>query len=115
MTSRVFVVQNSQYRDRVTGQIVEKYDLRPAEVHGRLVTLLGSGKIIADRAPQAIRQMAEVLRTFTPDDFILAIGDPAAIAGACMIAAEKTGGLVKLLRWDRATNTYEVVPLDIGV
>lgn len=111
--ARVFVVQDSRYRDRETGLYTSKYDLRPAEKFGRLVTIMGGGKVIPERAAQAMRQIREVLKTFGENDFILVIGDPAAIAGACMVASAVNAGRVKLLRWDRASGAYEIVQLEM--
>ena len=113
MTPRVFVVQNWQYRDRATGQLVSKYDLAPAAAFGKLIPVMGTGKIVPERAPQAMRQIAEVLKDYRADDFILVIGDPAAIVGVCMVAAMKTGGKIKLLRWDRLSMAYEIVALGV--
>lgn len=112
-SARVFVVQSPQYRDRTTQEIVTKYDLTPAKVHGTLVTILGPGKIRIDRVPQALQQIAAVLNDYKPADFILAIGDPAAICAACAVASRRSP-VIQLLRWDRATSAYEIVKLEMG-
>lgn len=111
--ARVFVVQDAKYLNKKTGQVEDKYDLSPVEKFGRLVPVMGTGKILPERAPQAMRQIAEVLKNYTPEDFILIIGDPAAIVGVCMVAARNTGGKLKLLRWDRWSSSYEVVALEL--
>lgn len=111
--SRVFVVQQPATWDRATRKFVPKYDLSPAAVHGPLVYILGPGNIYRDRMEQATRQIADVLRTFTRDDFILAVGDPVAIAAAVLLAGERTGGYIQLLKFDRLSEAYEVFPVNV--
>ncbi len=50
---------------------------------------------------------------YTRDDYLVAIGDPSLIAIAAAIAVEKTGGLLRLLKWDRQTNDYLVVEINV--
>lgn len=110
---RVFVVQQPAFYDREKRQFVAKYDLTPASAHGQLVFMLGPGNIFKDRLTQATRQLSEVLKTFCEDDFILAVGDPVAIAAAVLIAGDRTGGKVKLLKWDRISSAYESFPVTL--
>jgi hypothetical protein len=105
--SRVFVVQQPSVFDRHARKFVPKYDLAPAAAHGKLVYILGPGNIFKDRMEQATRQIAKVLATFSADDFMLAVGDPVAIAAAVLIAGQRTGGTIQLLKWDRIANAYE--------
>jgi hypothetical protein len=113
-TARVFVVQQPAFYDRDKRAFVPKYDLSPASKHGRLVVMLGPGNIFKDRMAQAISQLRNMLATYTDSDFILAVGDPVAIAAAVLIAGEQTGGVVQLLKWDRISAAYEVFPVDIN-
>ena len=105
--SRVFVVQQPSVFDRNERKFVPKYDLAPAAAHGKLVYMLGPGNIFKDRMEQATRQIAKVLHNFTAEDFLLAVGDPVAIAAAVLIAGQHTGGSIKLLKWDRLSSAYE--------
>lgn len=105
--SRVFVVQQPAYFDRAKREFIDKYDLTPAARYGRLVFILGPGNIFKDRMKQALDQTSRVLESFTEDDFILAVGDPVAIAGAVLVAGKRTGGKVKLLKWDRIAESYD--------
>jgi len=115
MPSRVFVVQQPAYFSREKREFVAKYDLSPASIHGKLIYLLGPGNIFKNRIEQATRQIRDVMaqHDFAEDDFILAIGDPVAIAAAAMIAGNRTNGRIRILKWDRITNGYE--PFDVGV
>lgn len=110
---RVFVVQQPAFFDRVAKKFVSKYDLSPASAHGKLVFILGPGNIFKDRMEQATTQIKHVLSTFTEADSILAVGDPVAIAASVMFAAVRTGGKVKLLKWDRLTTAYESYPINV--
>lgn len=98
---RVFVVQHT--RHNIVG----------AAQHGKIVTLLPLEEHISFTPQPVVRQMRELLRDYTPRDMILPVGDPAAIAIAGAIAAERTGGLVTLLKFDKQTSTYYKVELDI--
>lgn len=111
---RVFVVQQPATFDRVLKRFIPKYDLSPAQSHGRLITILGPGNIFKDRMAQASSQIKRVLSSFNEGDSILALGDPVAIAASVMFAAERTGGRVNLLKWDRLTRAYESFPIDCG-
>lgn len=107
MKPRVFVVQQPAVYCRDRREFVPKYDLSPAAKHGRLEFLLGPGNIFKDRMEQATRQLAKALETCTDKDFILAVGDPVAIAAAILIAGARTGGIVNLLKYDRISGGYE--------
>lgn len=112
--ARVFVVQQPAFFDREARKFVPKYDLSPASKHGRLVYLLGPGNIFKDKLAQARTQLEAVLKDFTADDSLLAVGDPVAIAMASVIAAQRTGGRVNVLKWDRIAGSYEVYPINLA-
>lgn len=111
---RVFVVQQPATYDRKERRFIPKYDLSPASAHGRLVFLLGPGNIFKDRMAQAVNQMGAMLQDFADSDFILAVGDPVAIAAVGLIAGRVNYGRVKLLKWDRMAEAYEVFQIDSG-
>ncbi|MCK1668666.1 hypothetical protein [Bradyrhizobium sp. 153] len=113
--SRVFVVQQPAVFDRVLKTFVPKYDLTPAAAHGRLVYLLGPGNIFKDRMDQATKQIARVMSDYSMRDCLLAVGDPVAIAAAVMIAGKRTGGVVRLLKWDRLSASYECFSVNTNV
>lgn len=113
--ARVFVVQQPAFFDRTQTppRFMPKYDLSPAAEHGRLVFILGPGNIFKHRIGQALTQISSVLASFTEHDSILAVGDPVAIAAAVMVATQRTGGRVNLLKWDRLTDRYESFPIAV--
>jgi len=106
--SRVFVVQQPARYDYAAGGFVPKYDLSPARSHGDLIFLLGPGNIFKDRMKKAREDLRAKLADFSPDDMILAVGDPVAIALTVMFASEHTGGRLNFLKWDRKAAAYEL-------
>ena len=113
--NRVFVVQRPAYFDRERRGWVNKYDLQPAEEHGELVFLLHPGNIYRDKLAGAIRHLHKELETFGPEDHIMAVGDPVAIAAAVMVAASKNAGRVSLLKFDRVSGRYDAYEVDIAL
>lgn len=59
-------------------------------------------------------RMANRLRGFSDNDFILPVGDPVAIGIACAVAAEVNGGRFKVLKWDRQERLYYPVAVDLS-
>ena len=53
------------------------------------------------------------MKEFTENDYIVAVGDPSLIAAASCIAVRKTGGLLRILKWDRQTSAYIHVEVNI--
>ena len=48
-----------------------------------------------------IFQLRKLLKNYTPDDYLLLVGDPAIIGVACSIVSDITNGKYKLIKWDR--------------
>lgn len=114
-TGRVFVVQRPAYFDRVRRGWVNKYDLTPARRFGELVFLLRPGNIYRDKLHGAIQHLTRELADYGPDDHLLAIGDPVAIAATVMAAARATGGRISLLKFDRMAEEYDAYEIDIAI
>lgn len=109
---RVFVVQRPAYYDRDRRGWVNKYDISPARKFGELVFLLKPGNLYRDQLASAMDALRAELADFGPDDHILAIGDPIAIAAAVLIAAGRTGGRVSMLKYDRMSGAYDPYTVD---
>jgi len=90
---------------RVNSAFKDKYDLSPAERFGRLVDVLPVGNTPRNPALM-MRMVRDGLADFTPDDHLLAVGDPLAIAMGVLAASSRTGGPVSLLKFDRHTGEY---------
>jgi len=112
--SKVYVVQRPAYYDRQKKGWVNKFDLAPAEEHGVLVYMLRPGNIFRDRLDDAVKSLEEHLADYSEDDFILAVGDPVAIAAASAVASRNTGGFVTVLKFDRHANSYVPYPIKLS-
>ncbi len=101
MSSKVYVVQEASGRN-----------LLPAQDFGTIEVLLPPGNVAFSSSP-TVRRLRQGLRTFSDEDYLLLMGDPAAIAMAGAIASESNRGRIKLLKWDRQEQHYFVVNVDI--
>lgn len=106
--SRVFVVQRHAIHNAKTGQMVDRFDLSPAEKFGELHFLL-SPISVPTNPEEAIRKMRENLHNFSDKDYLLLIGNPCFIGWATAIAADINEGKVKLLQWNGKHKKYHVV------
>lgn len=111
--SKVFVVQRPAYFCRERRGWVNKYDIGPALEYGELVYLLKPGNIYRDKLASAIDAIRDGLEDYSTNDHILAIGDPVAISATVMIASSRTGGVVKMLKYDRIDGVYESYKINI--
>lgn len=102
--ARVFVVQEVPGRN-----ITHAFDF------GKVEVLLNPGVHVVLSPGPIARTMRNKLIDFSDDDYIVPIGDPAAIAMAASIASYFNGGRFKLLKWDREMERYYPVSIDIGL
>ena len=103
MSNIVFAVQEDTRKN-----------LLPALDFGNIEYILDSRDQITFDAVPWVRRIATALRGYTEEDYILAIGDPAAIGIACAVAAQRTGGRFKMLKWDRQEQRYYPIAVDIS-
>jgi hypothetical protein len=87
-------------------------DLSDALRYGRLEYLLPPGDITAGTAP-IIRQLKVLLKDFSDDDYILAMGAPAAIAMVGAIASKINHGKIKVLTWDKKESRYYAIDVSL--
>lgn len=97
----VYVVQETPGRN-----------LLPATKFGEIKILLPPGQIIFSSAP-VVQRLRRELRTFSNEDYLLMIGDPAAIAVAGAMASYINGGRMKLLKWDKQEQTYFSIDINL--
>lgn len=109
--SKVYVVQKQMRREG--DGYVPKYDFGPAEGHGELVFMLDD----RDNPYQQERVLAVLrsyLEDYTPEDYLLLVGNPCLIGWAVALAADATDtGTVQLLQWNGRHGVYDAVPADI--
>jgi ABC-type sugar transport system substrate-binding protein len=77
-----------------------------------LIELLGPDDNVILNPARAVRTISGLLAKYTKDDFILPIGDPAAIGIVCSMAANITGGKFKMLKWDNQERRYYTVKVN---
>jgi len=92
------------------------FDMSSALDFGEAVTLFPSGTAIYLDADEFVRIARRKLSAMEPEDYLLLAGDPVAMGIAFAVAAEVTGGFVRVLKWDRRkgpTGGYRVVPVNL--
>ena len=90
------------------------HDITSAMDFGTVYVLLPPGSQIVFSPGPTIKRIKHKLRTFNDDDFLLLIGDPAAIGIACAVAAEINHGRFKLLKWSKKENRYYPISIDLN-
>jgi len=98
----VFVVQEAKGRN-----------VTSARRFGSLEVLLDSQTNIQITPAPTVRRIRQRLGKFDDDDYLLLMGDPAAIGLACAIAANINQGRFNLLKWDRQEQDYYPIAVDI--
>lgn len=110
--SKVFVPQQPSRFDAATRLWIPTVNLDPAKEHGDVEVMLPPNANRLHTAP-LIAALKDKMSEFTEDDYIVAVGDPSLIAAAACIAARKTGGLLKMLKWDRMSRNYISVEIQL--
>lgn len=108
----VFVPQQPSRFDAPSQMWVPSVNLAPAERFGKLKILLPPEANRLHTAP-LVAALKERMAEFGPDDYVVAVGDPSLIAAASCIASRATGGLLRLLKWDRISSSYIAVELNV--
>jgi len=110
--TRVFAPQQPSRFDVSTRLWVPTMNMQPAEKFGELVVLLPPNANRLHTVP-LLEALKSGMASFTKDDWLVAVGDPSLIAAAACIATRKTGGLLRLLKWDRMTSDYLAAEMTI--
>jgi hypothetical protein len=92
-----------------------RQNVLPALEFGSLEPLLGPDSQIIMNSKAAIAQIKAKMTSFTDMDYIVCIGDPAAIGIVCALAAQMNGGRFTVLKWDRQEHVYYPVHVDLNV
>jgi hypothetical protein len=100
--AKIYVVQETM-----------RHNLLPAQQFGELTFLLPPQAQIGFSPGPMVNRMDRQLRYFTDDDFLLLIGDPAAMSIAAALAAHHNGGKFKLLKWDKREMKYYPISVNI--
>tara|TARA_Y100000296_G_C5064236_1_gene201484 strand:- start:218 stop:538 length:321 start_codon:yes stop_codon:yes gene_type:complete len=93
-------------------QEVHGINVLSAATYGELQLLLPSGQITLSSGP-TVNRLKKGLKNFSDEDFLLLIGDPAAIGIATAVASEMNRGIVPMLKWDRQEKQYYPITVNI--
>ena len=94
-------------------QEVKGRNILSAKEFGELKLLLPEGSQIVLSAAPTVRKLRAKLKDFCDEDYLLLIGDPAAIGIACSIASDVNRGRYKCLKWDKIESTYYPIEIDL--
>jgi hypothetical protein len=109
---KVYAPQVPSKYDGATKLWVPSINVDHAKNFGEVVVMLPPNANRLHIAP-LVTALREQMKDYGPDDHIIAVGDPSLIAAVACIAVRKTGGLLKVLKWDRQTSAYVSVEAQV--
>lgn len=109
---KVYIPQQPSRFDAATRLWIPTVNLEPAKQYGELVVMLPPNANRLHTSP-LIQALREQMSEYNEADAIVAVGDPSLIAAAACIATRKTGGFLRILKWDRMTSTY--IPVEMNL
>lgn len=89
-------------------------NITPAMDFGDVEIVLPAGTQITFAPKPAVDLIRRKMMLYTKEDYIVAVGDPVAIGAVCAAAAEATGGVFTILKWDRQEKRYIPVRIDLA-
>jgi hypothetical protein len=101
--AKVFVVQETM-----------RHNVLPAQQFGELHFLLPPQVQIGFSPGPMVNKMRRALQNFNDDDYLLLIGDPAAMGIAAALASEYNGGKFRFLKWDKREMKYYPIAVNIN-
>lgn len=109
---KVYIIQEVMKRNHTTGCMEATMDFRKAANYGDLEVCLSNGRVSLTPWP-TVNALKDKLRNFCDNDYLVAVGDPSAIAMAGAIACQANRGKFNLLKWDRDSKQYIAVAVNI--
>lgn len=109
---KVYVPQQPSRFDSSTRLWIPTVNVSPAATFGEIIVMLPPNANRLHTAP-LVAALKDKMADYQADDYIVAVGDPSLIAAAACIASNKTGGTLRLLKWDRMSSAYIPVELTI--
>lgn len=115
MSPRVYITQvpsRIHRDDSGKSSWMPTVDISGAKRYGEINVMLPpeANRLAVVPMVQALR---EQMRNFGREDYLLAMGDPTILAAAACIASLKTGGNLRMLKWDRQSTDYFPVEIKI--
>ncbi len=108
--SKVYVPQQPSRYDTATRLWIPTINLDPAKQYGEVVVMLPPNANRLHTAP-LVSALKDQMEEYGAEDYLVAVGDPSILAAAACIAARKTGGVLRVLKWDRLSATY--IPVEM--
>ena len=90
-----------------------KINIMSASKHGEFKFLLPEFSQIIFSPGPLIFKLRNLLKDYTPHDYLLLTGDPAIIGVACSIVADITNGKFNLLKWDKQDRIYYPIKINL--
>lgn len=109
---KVYAPQVPSKYDPASKLWVPSINVDHAKTFGEVVIMLPPNANRLHISP-LVAALREQMKDFGPEDYIIAVGDPSLIAAAACIAVRKTGGLLRVLKWDRQTSAYIAVEAQV--
>ena len=90
-----------------------KINIMSASKFGEFKFLLPEFSQIIFSPGPLIFKLRNLLKDYTPHDYLLLTGDPAIIGVACSIVADTTNGKFNLLKWDKQDRMYYPIKINL--
>ena len=90
-----------------------KINIMIASKYGEFKFLLPEFSQIIFSPGPLIFKLRNLLKDYTPHDYLLLTGDPAIIGVACSIVADNTNGKFNLLKWDKQDRMYYPIKINL--
>ena len=90
-----------------------KINIMSASKYGEFKFLLPEFSQIIFSPGPLIFKLRNLLKDYTPHDYLLLTGDPAIIGVACSIVADNTNGKFNLLKWDKQDRMYYPIKINL--
>ena len=91
-----------------------KINIMSASKFGEFKFLLPEFSQIIFSPGPLIFKLRNLLKNYTPEDYLLLTGDPAIIGVACSIVSEFTNGKYNLLKWDKQDRIYYPIEINLN-
>jgi hypothetical protein len=90
-----------------------KINIMSASKYGEFKFLLPEFSQIIFSPGPLIFKLRNLLKDYTPEDYLLLTGDPAIIGVACSIVSDMTNGRYNLLKWDKQDRMYYPISINL--
>ncbi len=90
-----------------------KINIMSASKYGEFKFLLPEFSQIIFSPGPLIFKLRNLLKNYTPEDYLLLTGDPAIIGVACSIVSDMTNGRYNLLKWDKQDRMYYPISINL--